>query len=298
MLRGTVACTGNRGCKYAATDTKTHAVELANLLDARFKIEQPVNLHVTGCPHSCAQHYIGDIGLLGMKVGGEEGYQVVIGGGSDQDKGLARELIPAIAIQRLPPVMERLFRRLQRTAQCAMNPFSTSAAGTASRNCNRSARQRSKYEHAANIPFIPDNAPFTPEQRAWLNGFLPELFSPCSAACRAEAKPSLRIAILYASQSGTAEGLARKLAKELKAQGHQPAVSTLVGYTPAALAAEKYALILASTYGEGEAPDGVQPFYEAALPGTLSALSKDLSYAVFALGDRHYENFCKFGKRP
>lgn len=109
ILRGTVACTGNRGCKYASTDTKTHAVELASLLDARFKIEQPVNLHVTGCPHSCAQHYIGDIGLLGMKVGGAEGYQVVIGGGSDLDKGLARELIPSIAYSDLPPVMERLF---------------------------------------------------------------------------------------------------------------------------------------------------------------------------------------------
>jgi ferredoxin-nitrite reductase len=109
VLRGTVACTGNRGCKYASTDTKSHAVELANLLDACFKIEQPVNLHVTGCPHSCAQHYIGDIGLLGTKVGGEEGYQVIIGGGSDQDRGLARELIAAIPFSQLPPVMERLF---------------------------------------------------------------------------------------------------------------------------------------------------------------------------------------------
>ena len=109
VLRGTVACTGNRGCRYASTDTKAHAVALANLLDARFNIEQPVNLHVTGCPHSCAQHYIGDIGLLGTKVAGVEGYQVVIGGGSDQDQGLARELIPAIPFSELPPVMERLF---------------------------------------------------------------------------------------------------------------------------------------------------------------------------------------------
>jgi len=109
VLRGTVACTGNRGCRYAATDTKSHAVELANRLDARFKIVEPVNLHVTGCPHSCAQHYIGDIGLLGTKVRGEEGYQVVIGGGSDQDQGLARELIPSIAYADLPPFLERLF---------------------------------------------------------------------------------------------------------------------------------------------------------------------------------------------
>ncbi len=109
VLRGTVACTGNRGCRYAATDTKAHAVEIASLLDARFKIDQPVNLHVTGCPHSCAQHYVGDIGLLGAKVKGEEGYQVVIGGGCDQDQGLARELISSVAYTELPPMLEGLF---------------------------------------------------------------------------------------------------------------------------------------------------------------------------------------------
>ena len=109
VLRGTVACTGNRGCRYAATDTKAHAVEIARRLDARFNIIQPVNLHVTGCPHSCAQHYIGDIGLLGVKVNGEEGYQVVIGGGSDHDQGLARELIPSIAYKDIQPALERLF---------------------------------------------------------------------------------------------------------------------------------------------------------------------------------------------
>jgi ferredoxin-nitrite reductase len=109
VLSGTVACTGSQGCRFAATDTKTHAVELAEFLDSRFKITQPVNLHVTGCPHSCAQHYIGDIGLLGAKVGGEEGYEVSLGGGSDQDQGLARLLIAGIKFAELPPVMERLF---------------------------------------------------------------------------------------------------------------------------------------------------------------------------------------------
>ena len=113
VLRGTVACTGNRGCRYAATDTKAHAVELASLLDARFKIDQPINLHVTGCPHSCAQHYVGDIGLLGTKVKGEEGYQVVIGGGSDQDQGIAREIIPAVAYTELAPRLESLLAAFQ-----------------------------------------------------------------------------------------------------------------------------------------------------------------------------------------
>jgi ferredoxin-nitrite reductase len=108
-MRGTVACTGNRGCRYAATDTKSHAVEIARRLDERFEILQPVNLHVTGCPHSCAQHYIGDLGLMGVKVGGEEGYEVVIGGGADEDQGLAREVIPAIRYAELWPALERLF---------------------------------------------------------------------------------------------------------------------------------------------------------------------------------------------
>ncbi len=146
----------------------------------------------------------------------------------------------------------------------------------------------------ASVPYIPDNAPFTAEQRAWLNGLLAGMFSTSSPAVSDVAKPSHRIAVLYASQSGTAEGLARKLAKELKAQGHMPAVSTLVGYTPAALAAEEYALILASTYGDGDAPDGVQPFYEQLCLEHFPHF-EGLSYAVFALGDKHYEHFCKFG---
>ena len=144
------------------------------------------------------------------------------------------------------------------------------------------------------IPYIPENAPFTAEQRAWLNGMLAGMFSSSATTTATQANASLRIAVLYASQSGTAEGLARKLAKELKAQGHVPAVATLVGYTPAALAAEKYAVLIASTYGEGDAPDGVQPFYEELCLEHFPRYER-LSYAVLALGDRHYEQFCKFG---
>jgi sulfite reductase (NADPH) flavoprotein alpha-component len=148
---------------------------------------------------------------------------------------------------------------------------------------------------SATVPYIPENAPFTPEQRAWLNGLLAGIFSSASsAAAMIEVKTSHRIAVLYASQSGTAEGLARKLAKELKSQGHVPAVSTLVGYSPAALAAEKYAVLIASTYGEGEAPDGVQPFFEELCLEPFPRFEM-LSYAVLALGDKHYEHFCKFG---
>jgi ferredoxin-nitrite reductase len=109
VLSGTVACTGSQGCRFAATDTKTHAVALARFLDQRFQIEQPLNLHVTGCHNSCAQHYIGDIGMMGIKVSGEEGYQVMIGGGSDHEQGIGRELIPAIRVTELPEKLDSLF---------------------------------------------------------------------------------------------------------------------------------------------------------------------------------------------
>ena len=145
---------------------------------------------------------------------------------------------------------------------------------------------------STSIPYIPDNAPFSAEQRAWLNGLLASMFSSVPSSTSAAA--GRRIAVLYASQSGTAEGLARKLVKELKAQGHAPALSTLVGYTPAALAAETHALILASTYGDGDAPEGVQPFYEQLCLEHFPRMEK-LRYSVFALGDKHYEHFCKFG---
>ena len=65
---GLVACTGNTGCRFAASDTKGHAEQIARWCEARVELDTPVNIHLTGCHHSCAQHYIGDIGLLACKV--------------------------------------------------------------------------------------------------------------------------------------------------------------------------------------------------------------------------------------
>ncbi|MGI4756345.1 MAG: NirA family protein [Janthinobacterium lividum] len=115
VLSGTVACTGSRGCRFAATDTKGHALELARSLDSAFNLTQPVNLHVTGCPNSCAQHYIGDIGLMGVKVDGGEGYQVNLGGGADNDQALARELFPAMRWSEVQPALHALFDGFQQT---------------------------------------------------------------------------------------------------------------------------------------------------------------------------------------
>ena len=93
---GLVACTGNAGCKFASSHTKRDAMRIASVLEDRYELDQPINIHVTGCHHSCAQHYIGDIGLQACKVedGDDmvEGYDVVVGGGWGTNRGIGRVL--------------------------------------------------------------------------------------------------------------------------------------------------------------------------------------------------------------
>ena len=109
---GLVACTGIKGCKFAAADTKGQAMQLANYLDDRIELDVPINIHFTGCPNSCAQHYIGDIGLRGTKVeSGEEmveGYEVVVGGGYGNQQAIGRQLFSELAFEEIPPMIERL----------------------------------------------------------------------------------------------------------------------------------------------------------------------------------------------
>lgn len=109
---GVVACTGSRYCKYAQSDTKGHAALLMQHLEARVTLDLPVNIHLTGCPHSCAQHAMGDIGLLGTKVkrNGEtvDGYHVFVGGGFGANRALGRQLFSGVPHDELLLLVERM----------------------------------------------------------------------------------------------------------------------------------------------------------------------------------------------
>ncbi len=111
LLRGgLIACTGNAYCKFAQANTKGQAVELADYLDKCVTLDTPINIHVTGCPNSCAQHYMGDIGLLGVKVKGEEGYHVFIGGGFGANQAVGRQIFSGVTINDLKPTLERMLK--------------------------------------------------------------------------------------------------------------------------------------------------------------------------------------------
>jgi len=145
-------------------------------------------------------------------------------------------------------------------------------------------------------PSIPETAPFSPEQREWLNSLLVDLFAraPQPATTAPTAVESLKIAVYVATQSGTAERLAKKITKQLKTAGHTLDVVSLEKATPASIAEQEFALFVASTYGEGEPPESSRAFRDALFADAAPAMRK-LRYAVFCLGDRTYEHFCQFG---
>jgi ferredoxin-nitrite reductase len=113
---GLVACTGNRGCKFSAADTKGFADMIATHIDGiGLTVDTPINIHATGCHNSCAQHYIGDIGLIGARVPvGEEdtvdGFNVLVGGGFGTDATIGRELVTEVKGEDCPGVVEKMLR--------------------------------------------------------------------------------------------------------------------------------------------------------------------------------------------
>ncbi|HEX9046720.1 MAG TPA: sulfite reductase subunit alpha [Verrucomicrobiae bacterium] len=153
------------------------------------------------------------------------------------------------------------------------------------------------------LPYIPETAPFTPEQRAWLNGFLAGLFShvpngggPLPQLNGAAPKAGEPLLVLFGSQTGTAEGLAKKFAKDSEARGFTPTVVALNDFEKANFAAAKKAIIISSTWGDGEPPDNAINFWSWLSADSAPRL-EHLSFAVLGLGDKNYSDFCGASKK-
>jgi len=113
FARGTVACTGSEFCKLALTETKGFAHWLTEELDQRLPgFQEQLRLHVTGCPNSCGQHWIADIGIEGkkLKVDGRmvDAYYFCVGGSVGEFASIARPVGYRCAASQVPEAIERL----------------------------------------------------------------------------------------------------------------------------------------------------------------------------------------------
>jgi sulfite reductase (ferredoxin) len=111
--RGTIACTGTEFCKLALTETKGFARRLVDELERRLPgFDQHVKIHITGCPNSCGQHWIADIGIEGkkLKLDGRlvDAYYFCVGGGVGRHQATARPIGYRVAADQVPDAIERL----------------------------------------------------------------------------------------------------------------------------------------------------------------------------------------------
>lgn len=144
-------------------------------------------------------------------------------------------------------------------------------------------------------PFIPVEAPFSHDQKAWLSGFIAAMHTRLLESGDTGKPAGGLVNILFGSQTGNAEGLANQAADVARGQGLAPLVQGLDEVTLEDFAQMKHVIIATSTYGEGEMPDNAQLFWEGLSASTMPRL-EEMQFAILAIGDTGYDGFCQAGK--
>jgi len=126
FARGTVACTGSEFCKLALTETKSFARWLTGQLEDRFPdYQEQLRLHITGCPNSCGQHWIADIGIEGKKIKSNgkmvDAYYFCVGGSVGQIASIARPVGYRCPAEEVPDAIARLLSHFNGEREPAEN---------------------------------------------------------------------------------------------------------------------------------------------------------------------------------